>query len=196
MSSRQEILKTVRRHLPESAPLPETDGNWIQYDDPVEQFSSVLSMIGGRCLCVPDAAAAHAALSELPEYQQATQKVSLVPGIGDSTIDWSAVTDPHELASLDFAVVPAEFAVAENAAVWVSDENLTFRAIYFIGEHLAVVVPRAELVNNLVEGYRRLSFDKPRFGGWIAGPSKTADIEQSLVIGAHGPRTMTVILLG
>jgi L-lactate dehydrogenase complex protein LldG len=33
------------------------------------------------------------------------------------------------------------------------------------------------------------------FGAFIAGPSKTADIEQSLVLGAHGPKTMTVFLL-
>ena len=33
------------------------------------------------------------------------------------------------------------------------------------------------------------------FATFIAGPSKTADIEQSLVLGAHGPKTMTVFLL-
>jgi L-lactate dehydrogenase complex protein LldG len=33
------------------------------------------------------------------------------------------------------------------------------------------------------------------FATFIAGPSKTADIEQSLVLGAHGPRSMTVFLM-
>ncbi len=46
------------------------------------------------------------------------------------------------------------------------------------------------------EAYERLHFDGPRFGAFISGPSKTADIEQSLVIGAHGPRSLTVFLIG
>jgi L-lactate dehydrogenase complex protein LldG len=42
----------------------------------------------------------------------------------------------------------------------------------------------------------RSIFAEPMFGAFISGPSKTADIEQALVIGAHGPRSLTVFLLG
>ena len=46
--SRETILQSIRRHLPESSPLPMLDGPWINYPDPTAQFISVLEMIGGK----------------------------------------------------------------------------------------------------------------------------------------------------
>lgn len=45
------------------------------------------------------------------------------------------------------------------------------------------------------EAYKLISFDKPSYGVFVSGPSKTADIEQSLVIGAHGPKSGYVIFV-
>jgi L-lactate utilization protein LutC len=58
------------------------------------------------------------------------------------------------------------------------------------------VVPRAQIVNHMHEAYAKLQFPGAGYGLFISGPSKTADIEQSLVIGAHGPRSLTVVLVG
>lgn len=194
MTSRAEILDAVRRHLPQSSPLPDLTGPWITYPDPAAQFAAVLEMIGGRCVRVANEAELPAQLAQLPEFQSSQRTLSLIPGVA-SHVDLEAVADPHDLEDIDFAILRGEFAVAENAAVWVTDAGVRHRVVYFLCQHLALVVPADRIVNNLAEGYRRIGFGGPGFGAFIAGPSKTADIEQSLVIGAHGPKSLTVFLV-
>jgi L-lactate dehydrogenase complex protein LldG len=92
--------------------------------------------------------------------------------------------------------LPGRFAVAENGAVWVTDAGVKHRAVAFIVQHLALVVPAGEIIDNMHLAYERLTFNDAGFGAFISGPSKTADIEQSLVIGAHGPRSLTVFCIG
>ena len=196
MTSRDEILSAIRKHLLEASPLPDLDGPWIQYPDPIAQFASVLEMIGGRCIRVPNLQAINAELDALPVYVAAKQTVSTIPGVGRSTVDLNAIDDPHVLEDVDFAILPGQFAVAENAAVWISDEALKHRVIYFLCQHLSLVIRAEDMLHNMHQAYQRQTFNGPRFGGFIAGPSKTADIEQSLVIGAHGPRSMTVFVVG
>ena len=135
-------------------------------------------------------------LAQHEGFRNARRIFSSVPEIWQANVDLEAVAEPHELADVDFAIVQGELAVAENGAVWVTDELLRHRAILFLPRHLAIVVPADQLVNNLHEAYAKLDFTPSRFSLFISGPSKTADIEQSLVIGAHGPRTLTVFLLG
>ena len=93
-------------------------------------------------------------------------------------------------------LLPGAFAVAENGAVWLPTAGLKHRGVFVVTEHLALAVPAGEIVNDLHEAYRRISFPGAGFGTFISGPSKTADIEQALVIGAHGARTCTVFLVG
>jgi len=122
--------------------------------------------------------------------------VSLVPGVGRATVDLAAVTDPRTLADLDDCIAPGELAVAENAAVWVDGRALAHRAVFVITNHLVLVVRAGDVVHHMHEAYERLA-ERPRgFGLFISGPSKTADIEQVLVVGAQGARTCTVIVVG
>ena len=157
MTSRDEILSAVRRHLPEASPLPDLAGPWIEYPDPIAQFASVLEMIGGRCVCVPNVEAINVELDSLPVYTAAKQTVSTIPDVGASTVDLNAIDDPHALEDVDFAILPGQFGVAENAAVWVSDEGLKHRVIYFLCQHLAFVIRAEDIVHNMHQAYERLT---------------------------------------
>lgn len=193
--ARASILSAIRRQPLAAQSLPSLDQPWIRYDDPAAQFAEVLQSVGGRCVPVDDVEHLGRELAEVPQYASAAQICSLVPGVARANVDLDAIDDPHLLETVDFAILPGEFAVAENGAVWVSDAGVKHRAIVFIAQHLALVVPAGAMVNNLHEAYERLTFSQPGFGVFVSGPSKTADIEQSLVIGAHGPRSLTVFLL-
>jgi len=93
-------------------------------------------------------------------------------------------------------MLPGELAVAENGAVWVDGRYLHHRVVFVIPEHLVLVVDARDVVHDMHEAYERLALRGKGFGLFLAGPSKTADIEQSLVIGAHGARSCTVAIVG
>ncbi len=119
----------------------------------------------------------------------------MVPGIGDTTFDIAKVDDPHHLENVDCAVLRGHFCVAENGAIWVTDDNVKHRVLYFIPQHISLVVPASQIVHNMHEAYSRITIGAHLLAGFISGPSKTADIKQSLVIGAHGARSLTLYLV-
>jgi len=83
--------------------------------------------------------------------------------------------------------------VAENACVWIP-QNVVHKALYFIAEEMVILLDKEKLLNNMHEAYEQISFSDRGFGLFISGPSKTADIEQALVIGAQSVKGLTVIL--
>ena len=99
----------------------------------------------------------------------------------------------EQLNSIDVAIIHGKLGVVENGAVWV--ENVKHRAIPFIAEHLILILGKNDIVPTMHEAYEILTkSEMPEFGVFISGPSKTADIEQSLVYGAQGPKSLTIIL--
>jgi L-lactate dehydrogenase complex protein LldG len=196
MNAREDILNAIRACRLEPVELPSLDQSWIVYDDPQKQFAETLTAVGGHCVFVTNNEEINQRLQEIAAWQAAKKRLVLAPRVAGGNVDLDAIDDPHQLEDLDFVILPGEFAVAENAAVWITDANLRRRVAPFLTQHLALVVRASEIVHNLHEAYRRISFAKAQFGVFISGPSKTADIEQSLVIGAHGPRSLAVFVVG
>ncbi|MEZ6042675.1 MAG: LUD domain-containing protein [Planctomycetaceae bacterium] len=196
-TAREAIFKRLRTALPQSSPLPElpAEGPWQTFDDRYSRFSEVLEFVGGTAVRVATVAEANTHLQAHPKWNESTVRCSVVEGLGDSTFDLNAVEDPHLLENVGFAVLKGHFGVAENGAVWVTDNTVKHRVLYFIPQYIAIAIPSVSLVNNMHEAYTKISAKDHAFAGFISGPSKTADIEQSLVIGAHGARALTVYLI-
>jgi L-lactate dehydrogenase complex protein LldG len=195
VTTRDEMLAALRRGA-RDVPLPDVSKLGAKFADPVRQFRESLESVGGAFALVADRAAADRALALLPVHRDAKKVLSLVPGVGAAGLELGAVSDPHELEGLDVAVLPGSIAVAENGAVWVDGAVLGHRALFVIPEHLVLVVEAAAIVNDMHEAYARLAERPVGYGVFISGPSKTADIELALVIGAQGARTCTVLVIG
>jgi len=191
MSSRSDILKAIKQNKPPLSPLPKVEDYAENASkDLFSYFSEVLKLIGGQAIALEGAQQLDAQLKKI--YPEHKQIASTVEGVSIANVDLHAIQDPHDLKDLDLAIIQGQFAVAENAAIWVDDTNLVHRSLGFITQHLVLVVPKGAIVWNMHQAYKKLEILKPGYGAFIAGPSKTADIEQSLVIGAHGARSLTV----
>lgn len=195
-TSREQILEALRAHPQPVAALPELKGIGLQYSDLREQFAKSVAEVAGRCVRVANRAAINDELARLPEFASARRILSLVPGVERSNVNLAAVSDVHQLADLDFCVLAGELGVAENGAVWIRENGSPHRAAWFLAQHLALVLAGSAIVSTMHEAYERLKVGGAGFGVFISGPSKTADIEQALVIGAQGPRSCTVLVVG
>lgn len=194
MAARDEILAAVRRGAGPAAEHPGLAGLGVRWPDPVAKLAELATAVGSTCLRVPDLAAADQALRALPVFEKARRTVTLMPGVGSSSFDPASLADPHELDGLDLCVLPAELAVAENGAMWIDTRSFPHQALYVIAEHVAVVVRASTVVHDMHQAYERLRHGKG-FALFLGGPSKTADIEQALVVGAHGARSCAVLLV-
>jgi L-lactate dehydrogenase complex protein LldG len=193
VSDRERILAALRRQPPPAGEMPHP-GASRRCADATARFATVLGSVGGTCQRVADPGAIPAHLAALPAWEGATRVFSAIAEVPCRGVGASVAA--HAAASLDCALLRARFAVAENAAVWVDAVDVPHRALFFLPQHVGLLVAASAVVQDMHEAYARLSFGERGFGCFISGPSKTADIEQALVIGAHGPRSLIVFLVG
>jgi len=192
MSSREKILQQIKNNKPAETQLPVKVTFESDYTDTEAKFIETLASVYTEVIVVKSNEDLLAKVNEM--YADVVSKATTIPALA-SWSDFSLnIPDPHDLETIEVAILQAEFGVAENGAVWISDNHLPHRALPFITQNLAFVVPRKSLVNNMHNAYNILT-DTTGWGCFISGPSKTADIEQSLVIGAHGARSLVVFLL-
>jgi L-lactate dehydrogenase complex protein LldG len=186
MSSRTAILNAIRAISREEKPLPEVP----LFELSTEVESAFIRSIEGNKGEVMTETDFLAWLEQMdfPRRLSFSEKFSNLSNL-------NLPEDPHELEDLNLAVLEGQFGVAENGAIWIDDRQLPHRVLPFITEHLVIVLNRSQLLPTLHQAYERIGNTESGFGLFVAGPSKTADIEQSLVIGAHGAKSLRVILM-
>ena len=193
MSSRDKILSGIKANQPSFIALPEVV-NFVQpFTDVVEKYKTVLQVIGGTVHEVQNMAAIITILKA--QFADVAKIISVLPTLNEYATFYQQGDDPHLLNDVDVAIIKAHFGVAENGSVWVTEAILQERVLPFICQHLVAIIDKKSIVPTMHEAYEKIAGTSYGFGTFIAGPSKTADIEQSLVLGAHGPKTMTVFIL-
>ena len=193
MSSREQILSQIKTNQPDYQELNVQFKFESVFENLYEKFAEILSFVGGKALEVSSYEEIKADVRS--HYHDVTNIATTIEELSELADFSLNVTDPHDLEMLNLAIIKGDFAVAENAAIWVSEKQLPHRALPMITQYLAIVIHKSDIVTNMHRAYERVKVNETGFGTFISGPSKTADIEQSLVIGAHGARGLVVYVM-
>lgn len=195
MSSRSSILDKIKQNQPSViSELPGLSFLGLDTFDLLGKYKLVLKSIGGDFVEVND----FDGVIDFIQNNYATDKriITTLPELSKiAEMNWEN-NDPHTLENVELAIIKAHFGVAENSSLWVTEDLLGQRISPFIAQYLAIILDKKDIVATMHQAYERIGNQEYGFGTFIAGPSKTADIEQSLVLGAHGARGLTVFIMG
>ena len=198
MSSKEQILSALRRHTRETYEMPDlAQLKPITYADPVAEFKTkTTTTAGAKLVEIQEGDDLNAVIRQIATPSSLI--ASSLPGV-EAQLNPDTVSEAQALEPVDIGVVRGDIGVAENACIWIP-QTMKERAICFASQHLVIVLSADAIVNNMHEAYARIEassdyFQTYKFGTFISGPSKTADIEGALVYGAQAARAVTVVLV-
>ena len=196
--SREKILAAVKNNQFDPIELPGLEilnTSTTKDKDLLHQYAQIASAGGSTVYEVANLEAVKTILQK--EFKSGGKIISCIKEL-DSYIFIERVKEDlsHSFADVELYILKSDLGVAENGALWLTENLMTIRVLPFICQHLAIVISKNSLVPTMSQAYEKIGDASYGYGVFIAGPSKTADIEQSLVIGAHGPRSLSVFLIG
>lgn len=211
-AAQKAVLGAVREHLAQSrregeatleAPRPaESSSATVDRDALVREFAQRLGAVGGVAWRVGDLAAAAACIDELiaethadvvafadaPFTQRLREQVA-------STVDKIGPEDRHAIARCALGVTTARAAIAETGSLLLDAAQERYRLVSLLPTVHVAVVPVILLLRDLDEAFDLLGKAPSSAVTLVTGPSRTADIELTLVVGVHGPQALHVILV-
>jgi L-lactate dehydrogenase complex protein LldG len=193
MSSRDKILATVKQNQPKNIQLPELSNYIDRYDHLAEKFVAMARGIGATVYEVRSYDAIVTIIKE--EFGHIRRIITTCADLEAIAEVNPSPGNPHDFEDVDLFITTSTLGVAENGALWITDAQLPERVLPFITQELSIIIKKESIVPKMHDAYDLIGNIEYGYAAFIAGPSKTADIEQSLVLGAHGPMTMTIFIV-
>lgn len=189
---KEELLNKLRRNVVRQFDMPSKPVDGIVYSDVTNQFVEMSKIVGAKVLEVKSSDDLNSVIRKA--YPNAKIFASSINGI-EADLNPDTIASAADLNGTDVGIIQGELGVAENGCVWIP-QTMKERAVCFISEELVILLDKDNIVSNMHEAYKRIQMPHYGYGVFISGPSKTADIEQALVMGAQAARGVTVILVG
>ena len=195
---RQSLGRTARSDativpLPGGGPRPHFD------DDPVERFVAKMLEKSATLARIASLAEAGAEVERFVALVHAGQRLCVSKALAG--IDWPAGFDVQHRAALrddETSVTPCFAAVAESGGIVTLSGPDTPSTLNFVPDNHIVIVHEAQVVRHFEDAWAQLRASgrpMPRSVNIISGPSRTADIEMKIQLGAHGPRRLHILLV-
>ena len=191
--NKEELFQKLRANTREQYDMPDMNIQGISYPDTFKQFAEMTKTVGGHLVEAKAGDDLNVLIKSL--YPEAKTFASNLPYITIAQKNPDTVAEAKDLDGTDVGIVEGRIGVAENGCVWIP-QTMKEKAVCYISEYLVIILKKSDIVNNMHEAYKRITFDPQyNFAAFISGPSKTADIEQALVMGAQAARGVTVIVV-
>jgi L-lactate dehydrogenase complex protein LldG len=184
--------------------LPAVGATW---EEQCRQFARNAELLKAAFKVVPHAAAARAEVERIVREEQwqrlATYDHPLLREVGldfgPTLLFTDRPYDKAELEKCEGAVTTCEALIAQTGSVLVTSRGCGGRAISILPPHHVVIAQREQLLPDLLAAFtllrQKYGAHYPSMISFITGPSRTGDIERILVLGAHGPKRLTILLL-
>ena len=210
MNPRDAILQSVRAAL-KRGPLDDTQVAGLtarvpqhtrpaQDEDPLVRFVRKFESRAGTVARVADLAAVPAAVDAYRERQGLPPRAAIGAALRDLAwpAGWSIHHGPAGIEEA-LSVSPSLAGIAETGSLMLAAGPGSPTTHNFVPDDHVVVLEANRIVEHFEDAWtilRARPEGMPRATNIISGPSRTADVEQTIQLGAHGPRRVHVILVG